>query len=108
MQYLDAIPKRFQGKPLNIMVIQDYALTNNAEEAEVEWSYEVIQDILDLTLKKDVLFIIGDRNEKIDSQETPGATCKFGLGSQNESGQRLTEFFPREHTNHSKPPLPTT
>ena len=100
------ISVHFQGKTFSMTIIQVYAPISNAEK--VKWSYEVIQDILDLTLKKDVLFIIGDRNEKIDSQETPGATCKFGLGSQNESGQRLTEFFPREHTNHSKPPLPTT
>ena len=98
----------FQGKPFNITVIQVYASTSNAEEADTERFYEDLQDLLELTPKKDVLFIIGDRNAKVGSQETSGVTGKFGLGSQNESGQRLTEFFPREHTNHSKPPLPTT
>ena len=76
----------------NITVIQVYALTSNAEEAEVEQFYEDLQDLLELTLKKDVLFIIGDLNEKIGSQETPGVTAKFGLGVQNEAGQKLTEF----------------
>ena len=83
---------RFQGKPFNIMVVQVYALTSNAEEAEVEWFYEDLQDFLEITPQKDVLFIIGDWNAKVDSQETPGATGKFGLGVQNEAGQRLTEF----------------
>ena len=69
-----------------------YALTSNAEEAEVEWFYEDLQDLLELTLKKDVLFIIGDWNAKVGNQETPGVTGKFGLGVQNEAGQRLTEF----------------
>ena len=82
----------FQGKPLNIMVIQAYALTSNAEEAEVEWFYEDLQDLLELTPKKDVLFIIGDWNAKVGSQETPGVTGKFGLGVQNEAGKRLKEF----------------
>ena len=82
----------FQGKPFNIMVIQVYAPTSNAEEAEVEWFYEDLQDLLELTPKKDVLFIIGDWNEKVGSQETPGVTGKFGLGVQNEAGQRLIEF----------------
>ena len=82
----------FQGKPFNIMVIQAYALTSNAEEAEVEWFYEDLQDLLVLTSKKDVLFIIGDWNAKVGSQETPGVTSKFGLGVQNEEGQRLIEF----------------
>ena len=80
MQYLDAVPKRFQGKPLNITVIQAYALTNNAEEAEVEWFYEHLQDLLELTPQKDVLFITGDWNAKVGNQETPGGTGKFGLG----------------------------
>ena len=82
----------FQGKPLNITVIQVYALTSNAEEAEVERFYEDLQDLLELTPKKDVLFIIGDWNAKGGSQEIPGVTGKFGLGVQNEAGQRLTEF----------------
>ena len=74
------------------MVIQVYAPTSNAEEAEVEWFYEDLRDLLDLTCKKDVLFIIGDWNAKIGSQETPGITGKLGLGVQNEAGQRLTEI----------------
>ena len=86
------ISVRFQGKPFKIMVIQVYALTCNAEEAEVEWFYEDLQDHLELTTQKDVLFIIGDWNAKVGSQETPGVTGKFGLGIQIEAGQRLTEF----------------
>ena len=82
----------FQGKPFNIMVIQVYALTSNAEEAEVEWFYEDLQDLLELTPKIDVLFIIGEWNAKVGSQETPRVTGKFGLGVQNEAGQRLIEF----------------
>ena len=82
----------FQGKPFNITVIQVYAPTSNAEEAEVEWFYEDLQDLLELTPKKHVLFIIGDWNAKIGSQETPGVTGKFGLGIRNEAGQRLIEF----------------
>ena len=82
----------FQGKLFNITVIQVYTLTSNAEEAEVEWFYEDLQDLLELTNKKDVLFIIGDWNAKVGSQETPGITGKFGLGVQNEAGQRLIEF----------------
>ena len=74
------------------MVIQVYAPTGNAEEAEVEWFYEDLQDLLESTPKKDVLFIIGDWNAKVRSQEIPGATGKFGFGVQNEAGQRLTEF----------------
>ena len=81
-----------QGKPFNITVIQVYAPTSNAEEAEVEWFYEDLQDLLELTPKKDVLFIIGDWNAKVGSQETPGVTGTFGLGVQNEAGQRLIEF----------------
>ena len=99
---------RFQGKPLNITIIQVYALSNNAEEAEVEQFYEDLQDLLELTPKEDVLFIIGDWNAKVGSQETPGVTGKFGLGVQNEAGQRLIEFLPKECTGHSKHPLPTT
>ena len=82
----------FQGKSFNITVIQVYAPTSNAEEAEVEQFYEDIQDLLELTHKKDVLFIIGDWNAKVGSQETPGVTGKFGLGVQNEAGQRLIKF----------------
>ena len=82
----------FQGKPFNITVIQAYAPTSNGEEAEVEWFYEDLQDLLELTPKKDVLFIIGDCNAKEGSQETPGVTGKFGLGVKNEAGQRLIEF----------------
>ena len=86
------ISVRFQGKPFNITVIQVYAPTSNAKEAEVEWFYEDLQDLLELTPRKDVLFIIGDWNAEVGSQETPGITGKFGLGVQNEAGQRLTEF----------------
>ena len=86
------ISVRFQGKPFNITVIQVYALTSNAEEAEVEWFYEDIQDLMEVTPKKDVLFIIGDWNAKVESQETPGVIGKFGFGVQNEAGQRLIEF----------------
>ena len=81
----------FQGKPFNITVIQIYALTSNTEEVEVELFYEDLQDFLELTLKKDVLFIIGGWNAKVGSQETPGVTGKFGLGIWNEAGQRLIE-----------------
>ena len=86
------ISVHFQGKPFNITVIQVYAPTRNAEEAEVEWFYENLQDLLELTPSKDVLFIIGDWNAKVGCQETPGVTGKFGLGVQNEAGQRLIEF----------------
>ena len=86
------ISVHFQGKPFNITVIQVYALTSNAEEAEVERYYEDLQDLLELTLKKDVLFIRGDWNAKVGSQETPGLRSKFGLGVQDEAGQRLIEF----------------
>ena len=87
------ISVHFQSKPFNIMVIQAYAPTSNAEEAEVERFYEDLQNLLQLTPKKYVLFIIGDWNAKVGSQETPGVTGKFGLGIQNETGQRLIEFF---------------
>ena len=86
------ISAHFQGKPFSIMVIQVYASTSNAEEAEVEWFYEYLQDLLELTPKKDVLFTIGDWNAKVGSQETPGVTDKFGLGVQNEAWQKLIEF----------------
>ena len=87
------ISVRFQGKPFNITVTQVYALTSNDEEAEVEQFYEDLKDLLELTPKKDVLFIIGDWNAKVGSQETPGVTGKFGLGIRNEAGQRLIAFF---------------
>ena len=86
------ISVRFQGKPFSITVIQLYVPTSNAKEAEVEWFYEDLQDLLQLTPKKDVLFIIGDWNAKVGSQETPGVTGKFGLGIRNEAEQRLIEF----------------
>ena len=97
----------FQGKPFNIPVIQVYAPTSNAEKAEVEWFYEDLSDPLELTPKKDVLFIIGDCNVKVGSQEIPGATVKVGVGVQNETGQRLT-VLPRECNGHSKHSLQTT
>ena len=86
------ISVRFQSKPFNTTVIQVYALTSNAEEAEVERFYEDLQDLLELTPQKDVLFIMGDWNAKGGSHETPGVTGKFGLGTQNEAGQRLIDF----------------
>ena len=86
------ISVHFQGKSFNITVIQVYAPTTNAEEAKVEWFYEDLQDLLELTPKKDILFIIGDWNGKVGSQEIPGVTGKFGLGVQSEAGQSLTEF----------------
>ena len=86
------ISVRFQGKSFDITVIQVYAPMSKAEEAEVEWFYEDLQDLVELTPKKDVLFIIGDWNAKVGSRETPGVTGKFGLGMQNEAGQRLIEF----------------
>ena len=101
------ISVHFQGKPFNITVIRVYAPTSNAEEDEVEWFYEDQQDLLELTSKKDVLFIIGDWNAIVGSQEIPGVTGKFSLGVQNEAGQRLT-VLPRECTDHSKHPLPIT
>ena len=84
-----------------------YAPTSNAEEAEVEWFYEDLQDLLELTPKKDVLFIIGDWNAKVGSHETPGVTGKFGLGIRNEAGPRL-RVLPRKCTGHNTHPLPTT
>ena len=97
----------FQIKPLNITVIQVYAPTINAEEAEVERFYEDLQDLLELKPKTDVLLIIGDWNAKVRSQETLRIIGKFGLGVQNEAGQRLTEFC-QENALHRKHPLPTT
>ena len=117
------ISVRFLGKPFNIIVIQVYAPTSNAEEAEVEWFYEDLQDLLELTSKKDVLFIIGDWNAKIGNQETPGVTGKFGLGIWNEAEQMLIEFCQessvqfscsvvsdslRPHeSQHARPPCPS-
>ena len=98
------ISVRFQGKPFTITIIQVYALTSNDEEAEVERFYEDLQDLLELTPPKDVLFILGDWNAKVGSQETPGVTGKFGLGVQNEAGQRLTEFC-QENTQVIAPTL---
>ena len=96
-----------QGKPFNITVIQVYAPTSNAEEADVERFYEDLQELLELTPPKDVLFIIGDWNAKVGSQKTPERTGKFGLGIQNEAGQRLI-VLPKECTDHSKHAFPTT
>ena len=96
----------FEGKPFSITVIQVCALTSNAEEAEVEWFYEDLQDFLELTPKKDVLFIIGDWTAKVGSQELPGVTGKFGLGKK-KTGQRLIEFC-QENALVIANPLPTT
>ena len=101
------ISVHFQGKPFNITVFQVYVTISNAEETEVEQFYEDVQGLLELTPKKDVLFIIGDWNAKVGTKEIPGVTGKFCLGVQNEAGQRLT-VLPKEHTGHSKHPLPTT
>ena len=101
------ISVRFQGKPFNITVIQVYAPTTNAEEAEVERFCEDLQGLLEHQKKKDVLFITGDSNAKVGSQATPEVTNKFGLEVQNEAGQRLI-VLPRERTGHSKHPLPAT
>ena len=91
------ISVRFQGKPFNITGIQVYVPTRNSEETEVERFYEDLQDLLELTPKKDVLFIIGDWNAKVGSQEIPDVTGKFGLGIRNEAGQRLIEFCKKMH-----------
>ena len=101
------ISVNFQGKPFNIMVIQAYAPTSNPEEAEVERFYEDLQDLLEVTPKKDVLFIIGDWNAKVGSQETCGITGKFGHGIWNEAA-KANRVLPRESTGHRKHPLPTT
>ena len=98
---------RFQGKRFNITVIQVYAPASKAEEAEVEQFYEDLQDLLELTPPKDVLFIIGDWNAKVGSLETPGVTGKFGLGVQNEAGHKANRVLLREFNGHSKHPLPT-
>ena len=114
MQYLSEVSKTtewsvsFQGKPFSTTEIQVYAPTTNAEEAEVEWFYDDLQDLLELTPKRAVLFIIGDWNAKVGSQEIPGVTGKSGLGLQNEAGQRLTRVLPRKHNIYSKHPLPAT
>ena len=114
MQYLDAISKttewsvHFQGKPFNITVIQVYVPTSNVEEAEAEGFYEDLQDLLELTPQKDVLFIIGDCNAKVGSQETPGVTGKFGLGIRNEGEQRLIEFCQENALVIANTLLPTT
>ena len=100
------ISVRFQGKLFNITVIQVYAPTSNAEEAEVEWFCEDLQDLLELT-SEDVLFITGNWNAKVGNQEIPGVTGKFGLGVQNETRTKANRVFPRECTDHSKHPLPT-
>ena len=105
MSGISKMTQWFLFKPFNITVIQVYAPTTNAEEAEAEWYYE---DLLHLTPKKDVFFIIGDCNAKVGSQEIRGVTGKFGLEVQNEAGQRLIRVLPREHMRHSKHPLPTT
>ena len=103
MPYLDAISKttewsvHFQGKPFNITVIQVYAPTSNAEEAEVEQFYEDLQEFLELTPKKDVLFILGDWTAKVESQETHGVTGKFGLGLQKWSRAKANSFAKRMH-----------
>ena len=114
MQYLEGISKMtewsvcFQSKPFNIRVIQVYSSRSNAEEAELEWFYEDLQDFLELTPKKDVLFIIGDWNSKVGSQEIPGVTSKLGLGSTKWNRAKANRVLPRERTGHSKHPLPTT
>ena len=102
------IPVHFQGKPFNITVVHVYVPTSNAEKAEIEQFYEDLQDLLELTPKKDVLLIIWDWNAKVGSQETPGVTGKFGLGVRNETGRRLIRVLPRECSGHIKHPLPTT
>ena len=115
MQHLDEISENdrmisvhLQGKPFNIIVIQVYVPTTNAEEAEVEWLYEDLQELLELTPPKDIFFIIGDWNAKVGSQEVPGVIGKFGLGVQNEAGQRFNRVLSREHTGHRKHRLPKT
>ena len=102
------ISVRLQGNPFNITVIQVYAPTSNTEETEVQRFYEDLQDLLELTPKKDVLFIIRDWNAKVGSQETPGVTGKFGLGLWNEAGQRLIEFCRENALVIANTPLPTT
>ena len=98
----------FPRQTFNITVIQVCVPTSSAEGADVERFYEDLQDLLELTPKKDVLFIIGDWNAKVGNQKIPGVTGKFGHGVQNEAGQRLTEIFPRKRTGDSKHPSPAT
>ena len=98
----------FQGKPFNISVIQVYAPTSNTKEAEVERFYEDLQDLLELTPKKHILFIIRDWNANVGIQETPGVIGKFGLGVENEAGAQANRVWPRECTGHRKHTLPTT
>ena len=93
----------FQGKPFNVTVIQVYNPTSNAKEAEVKWLYEDLQDLLELTPKKSVLFIIGDWNAKVGSQQIPGVSSMFGLEVQNEAGQRLTDFAKITHWSQQTP-----
>ena len=100
------ISVHFQGKPFNIMVMQIYIPTSKAEEAPVEWFYEDLQDLVKLTSKKLLLFIIGDWSAKVGSQETPGVTGKFGLGVRNEGRAKANRILPRDCTGHSKHPLP--
>ena len=102
------ISVHLQGKTFSITIIQVYAPTSNAEEDKVEWFYEDLQDLLELTPKKDILFIIGDWNAKVGSQEIPGVIGKSGLGVWNEAGQRLIEFCQEKTLSHSKQPIPTT
>ena len=102
------IAVHFQGKPFNITVIQVHAPDSNAEEAEVEWIHEDLQELPELTPKKDVFFIIGDWSAKVGTQETPEVTGKFGLGVRNEAGQRLIEFCQENALVIAKHPLPTT
>ena len=102
------ISVHFQRKPFNIAVIQVYSPTTNAKEAEVDWFYDDLQDLLELTPKNDVLFILGDWNAKGGSQEIPEVTGKFGIRVQNEAGQRLARVLPRECTGYNKHTLPTT
>ena len=102
------ISAHFQGKPFIVTVIQAYAPTSNAEEPEVEWFYEDLKDLLELTPKNDVLFITGDWNAKVGSREISGVTGKFGLGVQNEAGQRLTEFCQEKALVRANTPFPQT
>ena len=102
------ISVHFQGKPFNITVIQAYSPISNTEEVEVELVYEDLQDLLELTPKNDILFIIGDWNAKVASQETPGVTGKFGLGVQKEAGQRLIEFCQENSLVIASTLVPTT
>ena len=101
------ISVRLQGKLFNITVIQVYAPTSNTEEAEVKRFYEDLQDLLELTPEKDTLFILGDWNAKVGSQETPGVTCRFGLGEHRMKQDKAHRVLPREHTDHSLVYIPS-